>query len=248
MTLTLIWILSFVAAGALFLSGFLFGRRTSPVDLMEPVNPGAQFPLSDEVERLNGLLQKKTADHRSERNQAAEALASLRESKEEVERLRAELMRRDSRSDNPRPQLPSSSTRSVLPLSEDAGPLDESIKSIARRPGHRSVVVADELGFPIVGFGDDQEPLAALCGVINEVDTRARQLLETGPARRVTLETEKGLTISACSGTYEGVPLTLATTTDGPSLDTHALRSALDEFRKTLNSGGYRLSQGETLS
>ena len=122
----------------------------------------------------------------------------------------------------------------------DPRSLDAAIRAIASAVGNQATVVADDLGFPIVGFGQYQEHLAALCGILGDLHERARGLLPLGLVRRITLETEHGVTVSACSGEDEDLNITLATLTAGPGLETSELRRALLEVTHALRAGEHR--------
>ncbi len=120
------------------------------------------------------------------------------------------------------------------------GGLDAIVRAFAQRTGHEAAVVADDLGFPVVGIGDHQEPLAALCGVLAELQMRAQGLLPVGKVERLTLETDQGLVVSTCLGEHEDSPLSLATLTRGPGPGTTELRDALHHFRAALARGELR--------
>ncbi|MEL6187244.1 MAG: hypothetical protein AAFU79_21675 [Myxococcota bacterium] len=178
--------------------------------------------------------------------------ARLAEAQAEVVRLQNELMNREGAL-NPRPRARNGSLRNgngadgrrAFAVPDRSSSLDGPIEILSHQPGHEGIVVADEQGFPIVGFGNEQEQLAALCGVVHELDLKARNLLKVGSTERVSMETQSGLTISACSIDFEGSSLTLATTTKGPGLETAELRSALETFRNTLLEGDYRKDRQE---
>lgn len=112
--------------------------------------------------------------------------------------------------------------------------VEAAIVQVARTDGHRATVVADEMGFLVGGFGEYQEPLAALCSIIADVHRRASALLPLGSIRRTTLETELGVTVSACSSKEPDVNIMLATLTVGDALQTSQLRQILREVSDTL--------------
>lgn len=120
--------------------------------------------------------------------------------------------------------------------------LEATMRPLASSTGHRSSVVADELGFPIGGSGEQQEPLAALCGLLIELQERMGYLLPVGPVRRVTLEGGGGLTVSACTINKDEVHISLATLTEGPGLPTPLLRGILSDAAAALTAVGKRVS------
>ena len=122
---------------------------------------------------------------------------------------------------------PNGSTNGAPAPNIELSSLEGAIEALASADGHRVTVVADELGFPVVGLGTHQEHLAALCGVINDVQRRARTIMPLGQVRRITLETEHAVTVSACSEEDADPPLTLATVATGPGTETSALRQTL---------------------
>ena len=179
----------------------------------------------EEMDRLRSRLDAREAEIASHQD----LRGALEEAQQEIEELRAQGLKRID------PPV-------TAPAPADGTP-DDAVRSIAVRSGHRSTVVADDLGFPIVGYGEHQEHLAALCGVLVEVHERARGLLPLGRIHRVTLETDRGLTVSACSGEHEESTITLATLTAGPGLETPELREALSHFSSALDRGGHRSTE-----
>ena len=99
----------------------------------------------------------------------------------------------------------------------------------------------------IVGFGDEQEALAALCGLFADVERRAASLLSIEGLSGVSLQTIAGDTITACLRELEDdVVLTLATYASGPGITTSELGHALDRFRHALAAGTHRAPHQET--
>ena len=80
----------------------------------------------------------------------------------------------------------------------------------------RAVALSDDLGLPIVGFGEDVSSLAAFAGYMNDIGRRAGDFLPLGPVRRVTVEDDSGATITACP--FEAGPsrIALVALTSGP--------------------------------
>ncbi|MEL7367717.1 MAG: hypothetical protein AAFN74_02310 [Myxococcota bacterium] len=200
----------------------------------------ADIPALEKVvaERDEFLLEIDTMKRRLERIDALEervarasALTSvnaelerkLAETTAEVEQLRALAL-----------VHPPAANDAVPEPNTDAFTLEGAIAAVAGADGHRVTVVADDLGFPVVGLGAYQEPLAALCGVINEVQQRAREILPLGRVQRITLETEHEVTVSACTDDDADLKLTLATVAAGPAAETAALRQALANVTSAL--------------
>lgn len=104
-------------------------------------------------------------------------------------------------------------------------------REIGRKEGIRAAAFADELGLPIAGFGDQQEGLAAFCGLSLEVATKVARILPIGTVRRITLETEHA-TLTACA--HGGDTITLATLSHGTGLSLDPLTRALDEAAGTI--------------
>ena len=161
----------------------------------------------------------------------AHLAAQLEELTDEVEQLRALALVKGEASNANGSELRASNGADGKPTLEGA------IADVSSGGGHRSTVVADDLGFPVVGHGDHQEPLAALCGVLGDVRQRAKGLLPIGRVRRITLETEHGVTVSACSQDEADLNLTLATVTAGPAKETPALLQALVNVTYALRRG-----------
>ncbi len=120
--------------------------------------------------------------------------------------------------------------------------LEAIMRPLAGATGHRSSVVADELGFPIGGSGEQQEPLAALCGLLIELQERVGYLLPLGSIKRVTLEGDGGLTVSACTINEDEVHIALATLTEGPGLPTPLLRRVVFDAANALTAVGEGVS------
>lgn len=245
-TLTWIWILSLSAGALLFAAGYLYGRapgRSRPEAEVEATTEDLPNPFEGELTRLNQALRAEQSARKTEQARALEGLAELDEARSEIERLRAALVRRREPSNLEEIPVPASSTSNLprMSLSSDGDfGLDRAVRDLARKPGTRCAVVADELGFPIVGFGDSQDPLAALCGLLSEVDEKAVQLLDLGRVRRAILETERGVTVSACAAPYDDTLLTIATLTKGGPTSLEEMRAALDAFNEGLRQGQYR--------
>jgi predicted regulator of Ras-like GTPase activity (Roadblock/LC7/MglB family) len=80
----------------------------------------------------------------------------------------------------------------------------------------RAIALADELGLPIVGIGDDNASLAAFASYVTDVGRKTREFLPLGPLRRVTVEDENDSTVTTCALAAGDAHLALITLTVGP--------------------------------
>jgi hypothetical protein len=80
----------------------------------------------------------------------------------------------------------------------------------------RAVALSDDLGLPIVGFGEDVSSLAAFAGYMGDIGKRAGDFLPLGPVRRVTVEDDTGATITACPFDAGPSRIALVALTAGP--------------------------------
>ncbi len=80
----------------------------------------------------------------------------------------------------------------------------------------RAVALSDDLGLPIVGFGEDVSSLAAFAGYVGDIGKRAGDFLPLGPVRRVTVEDDQGATITACPFDTGASRIALVALTAGP--------------------------------
>jgi hypothetical protein len=94
------------------------------------------------------------------------------------------------------------------------GAFDAIVLDVQKRSGARSVAIADDLGLPIAGVGLEQEGLAALAGLLGELEHRARLLLPVGAFRRVTLELDHGAGVTVCPLSRSEARIALATLTE----------------------------------
>lgn len=237
----------------------LLSDREAEVEALRAVAAETEAQLREGQAELNGLRQVASdresrlrvakAELAAAREVASERDSRLREAEAELETLRQRCARAEATTrrlqelrtaapkDRPKPSAPRNGSRPGLFRSEKS--LEGTLAAVAEGPQNLATVVADDLGFPIVGRGEHQEALAALCGVLIDVRERARSLLPIGFVHRITLEAERSLTISACAAPHEDALLTLATLTAGPGLDTPDLRGALHQL-------GAALARGET--
>ena len=80
----------------------------------------------------------------------------------------------------------------------------------------RGLALADDLGLPIVGMGDDVSSLAAFAGLISDVGRKAGEFLPLGRVTRVTVEDEQAHTVTATPYQAGDSRIALITFTDGP--------------------------------
>ncbi len=115
-----------------------------------------------------------------------------------------------------------------------ADSLEAAVWPLASQENARTTVVADHLGFPIVGYGEHQEALAALCGLLVDLDKNAQRLLPLTNIAGITLHADHGAAVSACRWRHTDDTLTLATLTAGPGPDAGRLESVLGQVARTL--------------
>jgi hypothetical protein len=80
----------------------------------------------------------------------------------------------------------------------------------------RALALADELGLPIVGMGDDVSSLAAFAGLIGDVGRKAGELTPLGRVARVTVEDDNDAVLTATPYQAGDSRIALITLTDGP--------------------------------
>jgi len=90
------------------------------------------------------------------------------------------------------------------------------LSALQGRCDARAVALSDDLGLPIVGFGEDVSSLAAFAGYVGDIGKRAGDFLPLGPVRRVTVEDDKGATITACPFDTGASRIALVALTTGP--------------------------------
>ena len=95
------------------------------------------------------------------------------------------------------------------------------------RKGMRAVALADDLGLPIVGMGDDIASLAAFAGYIEDIGRKSRDFLPLGRISRVTVEDEHDSTVTASSLDAGGSTIALVTLTVGPGPSPRAVGEVL---------------------
>jgi hypothetical protein len=121
----------------------------------------------------------------------------------------------------PERRLPRATTGEPLHLEiSEGGYTSESLTALLAalqgRCEARAVALSDDLGLPIVGFGEDVSSLAAFAGYVGDIGKRAGDFLPLGPVRRVTVEDDKGATITACPFDAGASRIALVALTAGP--------------------------------
>lgn len=91
----------------------------------------------------------------------------------------------------------------------------------------RALALADDLGLPIVGMGDDVSSLAAFAGFMSDVGRRAGELLPLGHVTRVTVEADNDVTLTATPYQAGESRIALITFTDGPGPSAHQVGEVL---------------------
>lgn len=188
------WVVSAVGAVAFFAAGFLFGRaRVRQREAEAGVEDGRV---------------------RAEAHDRAEALAAR------VASLEGELQAAQTRI-LPRPARPPSRPLRSVPRGTN-GPrrTSDDLAELLGRMGSgqqmRAVALADELGLPIVGNGEDIASLAAFAGYMADIGRKGRDIVSLGVLRRVTVEDENDTTVTTSIVETGGATLALVTLTDGP--------------------------------
>lgn len=125
--------------------------------------------------------------------------------------------------------------------------LASAIASVTEAPGHKSTVVSDAYGLPVVGRGGQQTELAALCGIFAGIRHRMMDVMDVdGRSYRVTVELHDGQAVSICVDDTMASPFMLATMTD--AADNHTtgtLRQALVSVTRSLKATGSKKNSSE---
>jgi hypothetical protein len=161
-----------------------------------------------EVERLreeNASLRRQLVD-------AAEAGDKLARAESELGQLRARSVVGTA---PPRPPRPASSPLRAAHQRSTSEQLSVLLSRLRSR-GTRAIALADEVGLPIVGIGDDSGSLAAFAGYVTDVGRKTREFLPLGPLRRVTVEDENDSTVTTCALAAGDAHIALITLTVGP--------------------------------
>ncbi len=138
---------------------------------------------------------------------------------------------------SPPPRLPRQSTSPMRPNGDSRSTSEQLARLLSRLRGKnmRSIALADELGLPIVGLGEDTSSLAAFAGYVTDIGRKTRDFLPMAGVRRVTIEDENEATVTACPLTAGDAHMALITLTVGPGPSARqmgdVLRTALGMVR-----------------
>jgi hypothetical protein len=183
------------------------------------VEQEARRELAIELEaarsRLGELdqLREENAGLRAQVVDAAATSERLSQAEAELRDLRARQL-----AASPPPPRPSRTSTSPLRPTGDLRSTSEQLSGLlARLRGRsmRAIALADDLGLPIVGLGDDTASLAAFAGYVTDIGRKARDFLPLGPLRRVTVEDENEATVTTCPLADGDARIALVTLTVG---------------------------------
>jgi hypothetical protein len=138
---------------------------------------------------------------------------------------------------SPPPRLPRATASPLRPTGDPRSTSEQLSVLLSRLRGKsmRTIALADDLGLPIVGLGDDISQLAAFAGYVTEIGRRARDFLPIGALRRVTIEDENEGTVTACPLSAGDSQIALVALTVGPGPSARqmgdVLRSAVSMIR-----------------
>jgi hypothetical protein len=169
------------------------------------------------------------------REQAAEAAAATARIAALEEELRD--MRALGLAPSPPPRRSHASSALLRPIGEVRSTSEQLSGLLSRLRGKsmRAIALADDLGLPIVGLGDDTSSLAAFAGYMTDIGRKARDFLPLGSLRRVTIEDQNDGTITACPLAAGDSHIALVTLTLGPGPSARqmgdVLRSAASMIR-----------------
>jgi polyhydroxyalkanoate synthesis regulator phasin len=178
-----------------------------------------------QVHEENAALRQQVAELSADRDRLGQAEAELRD-------LRARQVAASP------PRLPRPLGSGTLRPAGDPRSTAEQLSGLLARvrgKSMRGIALADDLGLPIVGLGDDTGSLAAFAGYLTEIGRKTRDFLPLAALRRVTVEDENETTVTACPhGAGDGhIALVTLTAGAGPSARqmTDVLRSAASLVR-----------------
>jgi predicted regulator of Ras-like GTPase activity (Roadblock/LC7/MglB family) len=113
------------------------------------------------------------------------------------------------------------------------GALEKLLEPLANRAGLRAAAFADELGLPIVGLGEHSHGLAAFAGLADELAEKASSFLPVGPVRRIEIEGDHRLLVTAHLSPAEEARFSLVTMSVG-ALPPPELRHMLERSASLL--------------
>jgi predicted regulator of Ras-like GTPase activity (Roadblock/LC7/MglB family) len=111
--------------------------------------------------------------------------------------------------------------------------LEKLLEPLASRAGLRAAAFADELGLPIVGLGEHSHGLAAFAGLADELAEKASSFLPVGSVRRIEIEGDHRLLVTAHVSPAEEARFALVTLSVG-ALPPPELRHMLERSASLL--------------
>lgn len=226
------WIVSTSGAILFFAAGFLLARRNAPelvsVDdvVIPPPAPPAEEPgvvaaLHQELGQLRTELRARAIHEQA----LTEQVVALQTEVRELRSRPAPTAGRPLSSTRP-PSRPPTARPDGRFTSDDLAALLDRVSGRKTR----TVALADELGLPIVGSGDDVSALAAFAAYVADIGRKSRVYLPLGGLTRITLEDDGDAQVTAFphdTGTDSRLILVSLTSGAGPS--TRAARDVLHQ-------------------
>lgn len=199
--------------------------RESLAAQLETAN-AAHASLVAEAERMRGQL----ANHPELVAEADDLRARVADRDRlgaEVKRLEAEVAQlRALELCSAEPPTIADGTRLPRTSSTTATALESILQRVAANADTRAAVIADELGLPVVAFGEHASSLAALGSVVGDTGQRARTLLPMGAIRGFSMADENSATITSWPVTAADASLMILTLTVGPGPADDIMRTA----------------------
>jgi hypothetical protein len=159
-----------------------------------------------QVHEENAALRRQVAELSADRDRLSRAEAELRD-------LRARQV-----AASPPPRVPRPIGSGTLRPAGDPRSTAEQLSGLLARvrgKSMRAIALADDLGLPIVGLGDETSSLAAFAGYLTEIGRKTRDFLPMAALRRVTIEDENETTVTACPHAAGDAHIALVTLTAG---------------------------------
>ena len=159
------------------------------------------------------LVRDENASLRQQLALASSAGERLGAAEEELRTLRALQL-----AVSPPPRLSRQSTSPMRTNGDSRSTSEQLSRLLSRLRGKnmRSIALADDLGLPIVGLGEETSSLAAFAGYVTDIGRKTRDFLPMAAVRRVTIEDENEATVTACPLTAGDAHIALVTLTVGP--------------------------------
>jgi hypothetical protein len=181
------------------------------------VEQKARRELAIELEAARGRLDELEQAH--EENAALRhQVIELSADRDRLAQVEAELRDARARQAAPSPRLRRPLGSSTLRPGADPRSTAEQLSGLLARvrgKSMRGIALADDLGLPIVGLGDDTSSLAAFAGYLTEIGRKTRDFLPMAALRRVTVEDENETTVTACPLATGDAHIALVTLTAG---------------------------------